>query len=446
MYIDVNGHTTRSTRWNRIFDSTIVSQPFDVDGKTSSFNETELQIIQGIWSRVADDYDMFSIDVTTQEPRLSDLVRTSSSDQRFGQRAVITRSNIVNPALGVALIGSFGNNVDTPVFVFSRIDSKPYSVVHGLAHGVSHEVGHALGLSHDGDASQSYYYGTLGGWGPIMGGAGRANYVTWGAGEYANASNIEDDLAVMASFGVDREGDAVGDSAANATPVAVQFGRFAASGRIETREDVDMFSIAGGSLLDVTVTPSAPFEPNLDLQLQVLDESGQVLATSDPPDRGAPSIRLAAGPGQYFLRVDGVGRGNPATANNYSDYASLGRYDVTGVVCSLDAAVGCAPTAQAFAAASGAPLGYGVLQQRFVRPRRRGARLYVELRRRSRIHGGEPDARVPRPGQLHRDPHRAPTSASNVVRLGERGRRRSREATPDQVHDRAYACARGWRR
>jgi len=364
VYLDVDGHTTVGTDWNAICDDVlcpegapIVSEALDVDGNTGSFSNAELGLIQGIWARAADDYAMFDIDVTTESPPLSDIIRSSFNDERYGLRVVVTRSNFYNPALGVAFVGAFGDLVDTPAFVFTRINNQPYTLPYGLAHGVSHEIGHTLGLHHDGSTNPAaaYSFGSSG-WGPIMGGAGIAQYVTWSKGEYAFANNGEGDLAVMATFGATPLADVIGDTPAASHLLFVAGVAFAASGRIETAADTDVYAVDIGGHLEVTAAPSAPLEPNLDLRLRLLDATGTVIATSNPPNRGAPALSVDVAEGRYYLAVDGIGQGNPLVAGGYSDYASLGTFELAGTTTQPGPGPGLPPVAVGSATPNGAPL------------------------------------------------------------------------------------------
>lgn len=364
VFLDVDGHTTSGTDWNLICDGVlcpggapIMSEPLDIDGNEGSFSNTEVALIQGIWARVADDYAMFDIDVTTESPPLSDLIRSSGGDERYGLRVVITRSNFYNPALGVAFIGSFGDVVDTPGFVFTRLDDQPYTSPYGLAHGVAHEIGHSLGLHHDGSTNPvaAYSFGTSA-WGPIMGGAGNAQYVTWSKGEYAFANNSEDDLAVMGSFGAPPLADLVGDTPASAQLLSLSGVAFGVTGRIETGADTDVYGLDIAGHLQVTVAPSAPLEPNLDLRLSLLNAAGLVIATSNPSDRGAPVLDLNVLAGRYYLAVDGLGQGNPLVPGGYSDYASLGVYELAGTAIQDGPGLGLPPVAAGSGTPNGAPL------------------------------------------------------------------------------------------
>ena len=121
---------------------------------------------------------------------------------------------------------------------------------------------------------------------------------------------------------------------------------------ISSRGDRDVYSL-GPCAGSVTVTAApAPSSPNLDIELALLDDSGQVVATADPSsamvDRdvasglGASLTRNNLAAGDYYVRVDGVGNGT--ASSGYTDYASVGSYQLTVSGCNTPAAAPSAPT------------------------------------------------------------------------------------------------------
>jgi hypothetical protein len=106
-------------------------------------------------------------------------------------------------------------------------------------------------------------------------------------------------------------------------------GTLTATGRIERRTDVDVFSFStSGGFVSLSVVPTNPHEPTLDAQVRLLSASGAVLGTSNPASVGSPSLSNTLAAGTYYVEVDGVGEGLPLVTG-YSDYASLGEYDLT---------------------------------------------------------------------------------------------------------------------
>src|SRR5207249_904895 len=107
-----------------------------------------------------------------------------------------------------------------------------------IAEAVSHEVGHTLGLNHDGTSTVGYYSGQ-GNWAPIMG-VGYYHEVTqWSKGEYADANNTQDDLAIIQGY-ISYRADDHGNTIGTATPLTGP--DISASGVIEKSTDVDMWS------------------------------------------------------------------------------------------------------------------------------------------------------------------------------------------------------------
>jgi len=263
-----------------------------------------------------------------------------------------------------------------------------------------------------GSATGPYFYPTEGVWGTLMGTTFQVPVSQWSNGGYAGATNTEDDLAVItdrasATFALvnvttpdgavyegpvcvvgdadvnnlqpgdvlylpngenicdntgatlvlnftyfdraDFAADQVGNSAAEATALDNSGGTFGTAGVIETRDDVDVFSVitAGGPF--TATVDVADFSPNLDTKLTLTDAAGTVIA-EDAPETTRVSEELAAGLGAtvtavveagiYYLTVDGVGSGDPSAAtpdnaNGYSDYGSLGNYTVSGAAAEL---------------------------------------------------------------------------------------------------------------
>ncbi|MCO8121067.1 M12 family metallo-peptidase [Stieleria sp. TO1_6] len=344
IYLDFDGHVTSGTIWNSNYNggADIVTPAYDFDGDASSFSDGELQRIQWIWERVAEDFIPFDVDVTTEDPGVGALVKSGSSDTQWGTRAVIGGSSSDwwgSAAGGVAYVGSFNWSYDSPAFVFEAQlgnGNEKYT-----AEAISHEVGHALGLSHDGRTSPSeeYFKGQGSGetgWAPIMGSSYYQNVTQWSRGEYSAASQSQDDLAIITSNnGFSYRTDDHGSVDANASPLATVNDVISDWGIIERSNDVDVFAFSTDSgSIQIDVSP-LDRGPNLDVLLELYDASSQLVASSNPIETLSAGIQLAATAGQYFLHISGTGNGNPAT-DGYSDYASLGQYFISGSVVPTD--------------------------------------------------------------------------------------------------------------
>ena len=331
IYLDFNGHAAVNTAW---YAGSLNAQAYDTDGNPAAFSDAELSNIKQIWQRVSEDYAPFDVDVTTQEPTAAALQRTSSTDLQYGTRAVITRSmpELCGQACGgVAYVGVYSNysastpDYYQPAWVF--FDKLGGGYPKYVAEAASHEIGHNLNLNHDGNASTGYY-GGHGNWAPIMGVGYYLPLTQWSKGEYPGANNLEDDIAIIHASGANLRADDYANTSSGSTVLGNTDGVIAQTGLIETRTDVDTFafSTAGGSA-QITVSPDN-LSPNLDVQLKVTDAKGIVVAVANPLDSFAATVNTTLAAGQYFLQVDGLGAGDLTTG--YSDYGSLGQYQVSG--------------------------------------------------------------------------------------------------------------------
>lgn len=327
VYLDFDGHFTTGTAWNVLAGADIDSAPWDLDNSPATWGPEEHQDIQRTWLLVADDFSQFDIDVTTEDPGLEALRKTSTGDQDYGIRVVISPTSAWFPdAGGVAFLTSFNWASDTPCFVFADRLANVYKYI---ADASSHEVGHTLGLNHDGRIGGLEYYGGHAGWGPIMGAPYDQLLTHWSKGEYAGANNREDDLAVCAQFGGVTVGDDHGSSTGTATLVSGT--QPTVKGIISSADDVDYIRFdTGQGLVRLSATAGylvpAPSLANVDLQLDLLRHDGTVVAGTNPGGQNALHS-LVLTPGTYYLRVDGAGLGDPL-ALGYTDYGSIGAYQI----------------------------------------------------------------------------------------------------------------------
>lgn len=265
IYLDFTGERVCGTAWDPY--ECITASRFDTDGR-AGFNKSERRAIQRVWRSVVEDYAPFNVDITTQRPPLSDLVRSSRADQRYGVQAVITSSTRVRNQVcggvgcaGVAYMGVFNSanhNAGRVLWAFPKeVRNNPRRI----GDVVSHEAGHTLGLAHDGTARLGYY-GGHGIWGPIMGNSAR-HLTQWSRGQYAGANNKQNDIALIARNGAPRLRDDHADGRKKATFLKPRRTR---SGRITSHNDVDMFRLRTKctSRLVVKVRNAAQ-SPNLDV-------------------------------------------------------------------------------------------------------------------------------------------------------------------------------------
>jgi len=334
IYLNFKGATLSGTAWNGSGGS-IIAPPFDLDGLPGSFSTTELQRIQYIWQRVAEDYAAFDVDVTTEAVAPELLTRSGSTDQVFGTTVLITsRTGVYSCSCGgVAYLGVFDDTSDyyKPALVF--YDALGPGNEKYVAEAISHEAGHNMGLSHDGTATTGYYQGQgsgATGWAPIMGVGYYQALVQWSKGEYSGANNVQDDYVVMQSNGLPLRPDDHGNSAATATPLTGSSSggitSASAQGVIERPDDVDVFAFsAAAGPASFTLSPAAR-SPNLDALISLRNSAGVLLGQANPLDALNASLSLTLpAAGSYYLSVQGTGKGDPLVTG-YSNYGSVGQY------------------------------------------------------------------------------------------------------------------------
>ena len=355
VYIDLDGHVVTGTIWNS--ESGFGShplRPYDSNGNPSTWSTTELNVVADIWRRMAEDFAPYDIDVTTEQPavfnsNVGHVVVTYKTDAN-GNPIFVCNCG------GVAYVDVFGTAFAQPALVF--VDGVGTGA-HNISEAASHEFGHNLGLTHDGTSTVGYYtgHGTAPvDWAPIMGVGYYRNVTQWSKGEYPGANNTQDDLQQINVYLPYRTDDHSDTSLSDATPLVVTggvnvvaYGRasdpsaanMANKGVIEDRTDIDLFSLdVGTGQIDLSITPGY-FETfiasglrgmNLDIDVLLLDDAGNVLQASNP-DLGTDAHISYDVPvaGRYYLEISGVGRGNPL-ADGYTDYASIGQYYISGTV------------------------------------------------------------------------------------------------------------------
>ena len=329
VYLDFDGFYTTNSYWNSQITNgrDFETPPYDVDGDPTSFSNLELRNIYEIWLIVSEDYMPFDINVTTVEPTVDELTNTGGGEEEYGVRVCIGGSYddwYGSRCLGISFVGSFTFRSDTPVYIFSEYTTNPKFI----GDAATHEAGHSLKLYHDGDAYGDYHYGSNG-WAPIMGGTGSQPLVQWSKGEYDGATNHEDDLAIIRSYGgFDYRPDDHGNTFDAATPLTFAEAAEIGSGIIEQNTDVDCFSFELNGEEALVRVGGIDGVTDLDALVSIYDSSFQLVETFDPTDALYVTIDVSQyEPGLYYMTVEGTGLTRNGTVV-YSDYASLGAYTI----------------------------------------------------------------------------------------------------------------------
>ncbi|GAA1707900.1 hypothetical protein GCM10009745_64730 [Kribbella yunnanensis] len=338
IYLDFDGHTITGTAWNasKGVDPVNVSA-YDTDGDPANYSTAEQDVVRDVWARVAEDYASFDVDVTTQAPPQSAIDRSGASDAQYGTRVLIDPDTWYQSGCGcggVAYVGVYDNSSQHDYYQPALVFTKGVGTgAKNLAEAASHEAGHNVGLGHDGTSSVGYYQGH-GAWAPIMGVGYYRGISQWSKGEYTDANNKEDDFAVVGTHGLAARADEAGDTTAAAAALTVGT---PVTGYIAAETDTDVYKVTVGAAGNYTATANAAASGgNLDINLDLLNSAGTVVASADPAsgqtDAATPTglsagvtANLAAG--TYYLRVDNVGYGDPLSTG-YSTYGSRGAYTV----------------------------------------------------------------------------------------------------------------------
>lgn len=311
---------------------------YDIDGVPAAFSATELSNIQQIWSRVAEAYSPFNLDVTTVDP--------GTLADRVALRAVIGGTGSwYGSAGGVAYVGGFYNGANNNVFIFSK--NLANGQVKYTADAIAHESGHGFGLYHQstwsGSTKTNEYNPGNAARAPIMGNSYSAARALWWSGTSSqSATTLQHDVDIISNgsngFGY-RPDDHLAD-VTSATPLAVSGSTFSAAGVIERVTDQDWFSF---STLAGTVTfrlAVATHGPMLDATLALLNSAGAAILTADTTSLGE-TISTTLTAGQYFLAVKSKGL-----------FGDVGQYSLSGTIVTSPDYVA-APTGLAASVAGG---------------------------------------------------------------------------------------------
>jgi hypothetical protein len=362
------------------------------DNATSSFTAAQQANIKNIWSRAAEAYSMFNINVTTVDPAVAIGGLASNNyvgrQLYYDQTARVMHSVIGNRgnsgfysgAGGVSYVdvwensyaGSGNTNGIKTNWAFVSSLGGP-GAFHNIFTATTHEVGHAAGLSHQGDwgGSPNNSYSTNNGsttLAPFMGVGYGASRNTWSVGTTSATNTQNDALRILQNGGMGGfYNDGIGRSIATATALQLNgnsINSMMNQGVIipisETAPNpigVDnytkgyfSFNTIGG-LNTITLNAGTQWitegvsDPHrsLDGSLRILDSLGNEIAAAATSSLGESlSVNLAAG--LYYIEVSSAGGklGSLGPNGNWIQrrFFDMGSYFLTGSIQAVPEAGG----------------------------------------------------------------------------------------------------------
>ena len=346
IYLDFDGANLKHTaHYDKRRPATATAGRFNLDNNDKAYSEAERRAMFEIWQTVSATYAAWHVNVTTVKPTFDDLKRSGPNDRRYGTTIVVTGSHPGGAACsctGWAFIGTFDttwtNQMEYRTGLVFAQRMRAYMADHADLVGkvigsvASHEVGHQLGLKHDGGKDSEYHQGNEV-WGPIMGSAYKAPLMQFDKGAYAGATNRQQNDLVIISRQLPRAGDQHPGKPSAAVEIPLNKAQYPMLGI----GDGDAFKVnlTKGQRVRIGAVPAARFSP-LDLQMQVYDRTGKVLATRNPgtsaKDRntavgvGAWHDFTATYTGKYTVRI-AAGVSVSTSGTRYTgQYGNYGRY------------------------------------------------------------------------------------------------------------------------
>lgn len=392
IYMNFAGFTFTGT-WLGMTPGT--NGPYNNDGNAASFSAGELSNIRNIWTRTAEKFAPYNVNVTTVDPAVaagqagSDFTRQAYYETvpRFmhtvvggngswtggagGWSYINTTQNSYNPA---GSNGGAGAGFHTN---FAFANQAPNNLQF-IGEVTAHENGHGLNLNHQADVNgagttlNTYSRGNGGNTGgpgtvaPIMGDSYYAQRGTWRNGTVQGGGGaLQNDAArlltnnLIAGNGAGGYMDSgIGHTTATATALpmtgtSINFNlakglitpNAAASNPIGVNNyttDIFSFSTIGGNVIVNLVAGSqyltpgvADPTPTLDGSLAILDAGGSTLFSSATASLGETlNVNLAAG--NYFIQILSAGGKTLGSLEQptavQTQYYDMGSYFLTGTI------------------------------------------------------------------------------------------------------------------
>ncbi len=385
IYLDFSGFNYTGT-WA---GSTPGATPaYTSDGDATTFSTAEQATIKNLWSRIAEKYIAFNINVTTIDPAIAaGQADTDAHRQAYYDATVKMEHTVIGgsgtwfnsgKSGGVSYVGTaqsyYGTSANAGAGSGYHTDwlfaAEGPDQLGFVADGAAHEIGHSLSLNHQADydtVSKKLIseYSTNGGstgagtYAPIMGTSYYTQRGLWRIGTLDNGA-IQNDITTLLSNGsiggfMD---DGVGHSMGSATTLtlstttittAANWGFITpnstsnptAIGQNNYTKDYFKFYTGGGAvsitlndgaerIIDGTIDEGT----TLDGYLVLLDSSGNVIATATDPNAFTATIATTLAAGFYCLEIESAGGKSSSESAIYgnSSYFDMGSYFLSGTI------------------------------------------------------------------------------------------------------------------
>lgn len=359
LVLEFSGGSLGNTRWTDGSSVVFDPVPFDTDGDRTTFSATEQADIIAIWQRVAEHFSPFDVNVTTERPAVypARSARVIVTRVRDANNLFLPGNSSTSAVGGIAYLGYFGTAGDgrwgNTTFIYYDILGSPAN----CAVAASHELAHTLGLTHQGTSTSPYYAGHGTGalrWAPLMGSAYGAAITQWAKGDYYDANNTQDAMALLGQRLGYRPPSASSNPSGAAGATFSSINTIAQPGVILNGSDKNyyFFNVVGGtvqlSLQGFATTSGLTGGASGYWKLELFEAASLLrVAVSEFP-AGADTSLSCAVPrsGIYYAVVSaspsynpGAGTGpgtpfdpNPQTRANFTAYGSAGQYLLTGTV------------------------------------------------------------------------------------------------------------------
>lgn len=322
IYLDFNGHFERDWFYldengNEVHYRNVSTPVFDTDSNTASYSASEQALIREVWTRVAEDFAPFRVNVSTA------YYGTFNNGQAL--RVAIGGRNtdwLGMNSSGYAGIGSFRDATPNTVYVFDLAEWARNGVTDGegrvinaaaaLATSASHEAGHAFGLRH-----QSLYSGTTkindynpgtATWTPIMGNNLASDRTTWNFGPTdLGADKTQSEVDYLGyQFGYRPDDHANSTAWASSLTTNIFGDALTGKGLIHYMSDFDFFKFTTSTGQFQISVAAAQYGANLVPVVELWNASGRIAGpVTATGTRAVIEANISAG--TYYVMVRSTG-------------------------------------------------------------------------------------------------------------------------------------------